>query len=58
MGLIVSNPPYVPLSQRDGMHRRVRSFESHVALLSARPASNSMTAWWPTRRARSVPAAG
>jgi release factor glutamine methyltransferase len=57
MGLIVSNPPYVPLSQRDGMHRQVRSFESHVALLSARTGFelyDRMVADVP----RSVPAAG
>jgi release factor glutamine methyltransferase len=30
--LIVSNPPYVPLSQCDGLQREVRDFEPHVAL--------------------------
>jgi len=30
--LIVSNPPYVPLSQREGLQREVRDFEPHVAL--------------------------
>src|SRR5437763_16024475 len=32
MDLIVSNPPYVPLSQREGLQREVRDFEPHVAL--------------------------
>jgi release factor glutamine methyltransferase len=32
MDLIVSNPPYVPLTQRDGLQREVRDFEPHVAL--------------------------
>jgi len=30
--LIVSNPPYVPLTQRDGLQREVRDWEPHVAL--------------------------
>ena len=30
--LIVSNPPYVPLTQREGLQREVRDFEPHVAL--------------------------
>jgi release factor glutamine methyltransferase len=30
--LIVSNPPYVPLTQRDSLQREVRDFEPHVAL--------------------------
>jgi release factor glutamine methyltransferase len=30
--LIVSNPPYVPLPQKDGLQREVRDFEPHVAL--------------------------
>jgi release factor glutamine methyltransferase len=30
--LIVSNPPYVPLPERDGLQREVRDFEPHVAL--------------------------
>ena len=30
--LIVSNPPYVPLAQREGLQREVRDFEPHVAL--------------------------
>jgi release factor glutamine methyltransferase len=32
MSLIVSNPPYVPLGQRDGLQREVRDFEPHTAL--------------------------
>jgi release factor glutamine methyltransferase len=32
MDLIVSNPPYVPLAQREGMQREVRDWEPHVAL--------------------------
>jgi release factor glutamine methyltransferase len=32
MDLIVSNPPYVPLSQREGLQREVRDWEPHVAL--------------------------
>jgi release factor glutamine methyltransferase len=32
MDLIVSNPPYVPLAQREGLQREVRDFEPHVAL--------------------------
>ena len=34
MDLIVSNPPYVPLTQKDGMQREVRDFEPHVALFA------------------------
>ncbi|MDR3701803.1 MAG: peptide chain release factor N(5)-glutamine methyltransferase [Candidatus Sulfopaludibacter sp.] len=30
--LIVSNPPYVPLAQKEGLQREVRDFEPHVAL--------------------------
>lgn len=30
--LIVSNPPYVPLADRDGLQREVRDYEPHVAL--------------------------
>jgi release factor glutamine methyltransferase len=30
--LIVSNPPYVPLAQREGLQREVRDWEPHVAL--------------------------
>jgi release factor glutamine methyltransferase len=32
MDLIVSNPPYVPLTQKEGLQREVRDFEPHVAL--------------------------
>ena len=32
--LIVSNPPYVPAGQRDGLQREVRDFEPHVALFA------------------------
>ena len=32
MDLIVSNPPYVPLAEREGMQREVRDWEPHVAL--------------------------
>ena len=32
MSLIVANPPYVPLAQRDGLQREVRDFEPHAAL--------------------------
>jgi release factor glutamine methyltransferase len=32
IGLIVSNPPYVPLAQRKGLQREVRDFEPPVAL--------------------------
>jgi release factor glutamine methyltransferase len=30
--LIVANPPYVPLTQREGLQREVRDWEPHVAL--------------------------
>src|SRR6202167_1511301 len=30
--LIVSNPPYVPLPQRQGLQREVRDWEPHIAL--------------------------
>jgi release factor glutamine methyltransferase len=30
--LLVSNPPYVPLRERDGLQREVRDFEPHTAL--------------------------
>ena len=30
--LVVSNPPYVPLSEREHLQREVRDFEPHVAL--------------------------
>jgi release factor glutamine methyltransferase len=32
--LIVSNPPYVPLSQREGLQREVRDWEPRVALFA------------------------
>jgi release factor glutamine methyltransferase len=32
--LIVSNPPYVPLKQREGLQREVRDWEPHVALFA------------------------
>ena len=32
--LIVSNPPYVPLSDRHGLQREVRDWEPHVALFA------------------------
>ncbi len=34
MDLIVSNPPYVPLAQRDGLQREVRDWEPHAALFA------------------------
>jgi release factor glutamine methyltransferase len=34
MDLIVSNPPYVPLAERDGLQREVRDFEPHAALFA------------------------
>ena len=34
MDLIVSNPPYVPLAQREGLQREVRDFEPHLALFA------------------------
>jgi release factor glutamine methyltransferase len=34
MDLIVSNPPYVPLAERDGLQREVRDWEPHVALFA------------------------
>lgn len=34
MGLIVSNPPYVPLAEREGMQREVRDWEPAVALFA------------------------
>jgi release factor glutamine methyltransferase len=30
--LVVSNPPYVPLAERDGLQREVRDYEPHTAL--------------------------
>jgi len=32
--LVVSNPPYVPLAQREGLQREVRDFEPEVALFA------------------------
>jgi release factor glutamine methyltransferase len=32
--LVVSNPPYVPISQREGLQREVRDWEPHVALFA------------------------
>jgi release factor glutamine methyltransferase len=32
--LIVSNPPYVPLADREGLQREVRDYEPHVALFA------------------------
>jgi release factor glutamine methyltransferase len=34
MDLIVSNPPYVPLTQQQGLQREVRDWEPHVALFA------------------------
>ena len=34
MDLSVSNPPYVPLDQRDGLQREVRDYEPHAALFA------------------------
>ena len=34
MSLIVANPPYVPLAQREGLQREVRDFEPHAALFA------------------------
>jgi len=34
MDLIVSNPPYVPAAQREGLQREVRDYEPHVALFA------------------------
>jgi release factor glutamine methyltransferase len=34
MDLIVSNPPYVPIGQRQGLQREVRDWEPHVALFA------------------------
>jgi release factor glutamine methyltransferase len=34
MDLVVSNPPYVPAAQREGLQREVRDFEPHVALFA------------------------
>jgi release factor glutamine methyltransferase len=32
--LMVSNPPYVPLKQREGLQREVRDWEPHIALFA------------------------
>jgi release factor glutamine methyltransferase len=32
MDLIVANPPYVPLTHKQGLQREVREWEPHVAL--------------------------
>jgi release factor glutamine methyltransferase len=32
--LLVSNPPYVPLRERDGLQREVRDYEPHTALFA------------------------
>jgi release factor glutamine methyltransferase len=34
MDLIVSNPPYVPLTQKEGLQREVRDWEPPVALFA------------------------
>jgi release factor glutamine methyltransferase len=34
MDLAVSNPPYVPLTEREGLQREVRDWEPHVALFA------------------------
>jgi release factor glutamine methyltransferase len=34
MDLVVSNPPYVPLTQQAGLQREVRDFEPHLALFA------------------------
>ena len=34
MDLIVANPPYVPLAEREGLQREVRDWEPHVALFA------------------------
>ena len=34
MDLVVSNPPYVPATERDGLQREVRDWEPHVALFA------------------------
>jgi release factor glutamine methyltransferase len=34
MDLVVSNPPYVPVTQKEGLQREVRDFEPHVALFA------------------------
>jgi len=56
MDLIVSNPPYVPIAQREGLQREVRDWEPHVALFAARPGLRSTIASWPMPRGSSAPA--
>jgi release factor glutamine methyltransferase len=34
MDLVVSNPPYVPEAQREGLQREVRDYEPHLALFA------------------------
>jgi release factor glutamine methyltransferase len=34
MDLVVSNPPYVPLSEREGLQKEIRNWEPHVALFA------------------------
>lgn len=34
LDVIVSNPPYVPATQREGLQREVRDFEPHIALFA------------------------
>ncbi len=34
MDLIVSNPPYVPLGDKEGLQREVRDWEPHEALFA------------------------
>lgn len=34
MDLVVSNPPYVPIREREGLQREVRDWEPHVALFA------------------------
>jgi release factor glutamine methyltransferase len=34
MDLIVSNPPYVPATQKEGLQREVRDWEPHIALFA------------------------
>ena len=41
MDLIVSNPPYVPLDQRDGLQREVRDYERTPRSSPASPAPRS-----------------
>ena len=34
LDLVVSNPPYVPVTQKEGLQREVRDFEPHLALFA------------------------